>query len=397
MKIGIDCTSINTSYRGGVNTYIFGLLKGFSSLALAEKNKYVIFCNKKDKSFFREFNDKRNFEIITVNYKTTFFYLLMGIPFLFNSLSLWRTMSNIYVKLKGIDKKINSNCDILLAPKTILNYFNLKVPTILSMHDIQQYHYPEFFSKLELRYRKLTYVNSAKITEYFQASSHFIKEDLLTHFAWLKAKQIFVIPEGVDIEAFSDNNIDTKILEKFNLPEKFLFFPGQLWKHKNHITVLKALKILEKKGLQIPLVLTGAKYSGSKEIFNFIEKNDMDYVHYLGKVNFNEIRALYKRSTFLITAVLYESSSLPILEAAASGVPIIASKTPPNEELAKNLKISLFSPLNMEECANVIKKNWISEKRIINKQVEDNLIAIKKYSWEKIASQYNNIINVLGK
>ena len=47
---------------------------------------------------------------------------------------------------------------------------------------------------------------------------------------------------------------------------------------------------------------------------------------------FKTLVALYKKSKFLITATLYESSSLPILEAAASKTSIIASDTPPNIE-----------------------------------------------------------------
>jgi len=49
----------------------------------------------------------------------------------------------------------------------------------------------------------------------------------------------------------------------------------------------------------------------------------MGYIRYVGKVSFQDMVALYQMAAFMITATLHESSSLPILEAAAAGTPII--------------------------------------------------------------------------
>ena len=97
----------------------------------------------------------------------------------------------------------------------------------------------------------------------------------------------------------------------------------------------------------------------------------------------------------MITAVLYESSSLPILEAAASGLPIIASDTPPNKEMAKNLKINLFESNNHKKLAKLIYNSWIDFNG--DSQIKYNLNKINRYSWDSIASNYileiNKILN----
>ena len=83
------------------------------------------------------------------------------------------------------------------------------------------------------------------------------------------------------------------------LPERFLFFPAQLWPHKNHLTLLKALKQIEAKhGAKIPLVLTGEKFSAAPGIFQFIAEQSMAYVRHLGKVTFKEMVALYQKASF---------------------------------------------------------------------------------------------------
>lgn len=389
MRIGIDCLNIKANYRGGINSYTLGLLNGFKSID--SDNEYIIFCTDKNKELFEKYN-QGNFKLIVINdFIMVLNKYIMLFPLIINSVKFWKFINDSYYRILGIKKLIETNCDILYISTTVLNIFNLQIPTILSMHDIQHHHYPEFFSKIRLKWRRLTFKNSAKYASYFQASSNFIKEDLLSIFHEIDEKQIVVIPEGVNIEEFTKKR-EIDLFKKFNISEEFIFFPAQLWKHKNHITVLKALKKLEQEGVVVPLIMTGDKYSASQEILDFMQNNNMFYVKYLGKVKFQDLVALYQQAKFMITATMYESSSLPILESAASGTAIIAAKTPPNIEMAKNIKMHLFEPLDIKECASVIKKCWLSDKTKIDQEVADNKINVKIYSWNKIASQYLSFI-----
>jgi glycosyltransferase involved in cell wall biosynthesis len=255
------------------------------------------------------------------------------------------------------------------------------------MHDIQHVHYPEFFSWTRRLNRKITYGLSAQYASFIQASSQFIKDDLLASFPGISPRHIEVIPEGVNAPEFSAP-VDGAQLDNYYLPDKFLFCPAQLWPHKNHITILRALKVIEAEhNLKIPLVLTGAKYSAAPDIFKFVAQQSMNYVFYLGKVPFKDLVALYQRAAFLITAVLYESSSLPVLEAAAAGTPIIASNIRPNQELAEVLQLNLFSPLDVEDAARLIFSLWTDEMNV-SAQVRHNQQHILKYSWESVARKY---------
>ena len=390
MKIGIDHSSINSSYKGGVSTYAFGLLDGF--LALDKENiEYVIYVKPVDRRFYDKYKNNRNLTIITIKNRPFLKKILMAVPYLFSSTVLWEKANNFYTDITGIKRLIDRSCDILYTPTTVMNFYNLNVPTLLSMHDIQQFHYPEYFSKKELKLRKLTFLNSSKFANYFQASSQFIKSDLLEHFPHIKPKQISVIHEGVNVKSFKNKkNLD--IIKKYKLPDKFLFYPAQLWKHKNHITVLKALRNLEILGLKVPLVMTGAKYSASADIFNYIQLNKMDYIYYLGLVEFDDLVKIYQGAHFLITAAIYESSSLSILESAAANRPIISSKTLPNIETGANISIKMFSPLNVEDCANVIRTCWTLSSEDISNICYLNSQNIAYYSWEKIAEKYIYLI-----
>jgi len=390
MKIGINCTAIDPSYSGGVNSYTVGLLRGFASLDVSDR--FQLYVLPKNRDFFRDFENNDKIELIEISDKNNFFKKVVRHSIaLCKQKDLYKNASNFFHG--NIPDTISRISDIVYTPTTILFPYNYSIPTILSMHDIQQYHYPEFFSKRELLMREVSFSLSAKYISFLQASSTFIKDDLLTHFKNLNQDQIEVIPEGVDTSIFQKVSTDDSVREKYGLPKEFLFFPAQLWPHKNHITVLKALnRIVGKYGKSIPLVLSGASDGASKEIFRYIKAEDLTQVYYLGKVPFKDLIQLYKLAKFMITGVLYESSSLCILEAAAAGTPVIASKTAPNVEMGKNLRLNLFDPLDEVALSALIMELWDDEANVAE-QVSYNLDHIHQYSWSEAASKYMNLFH----
>lgn len=277
--------------------------------------------------------------------------------------------------------------DILYTPTVVLQWFNGRKPAVLSMHDIQQVHHPEFFSWPRRLSRRITYGLSARYADYLQANSLFTKKDMLAHFRELSPDQVEVIPSGVTIERFAAPSAPD-VCGRYSLPERFLFYPAQLWPHKNHLTVLKALKQIEMDhGLRIPLVLTGAKFAAAPKIFEFIADQSMGYVRHLGKLPIQDMVALYQKAAFMITATLHESSSLPILEAAAAGTPVIASKIPPIEELGQVLQLNLFNPLDARELERLILELWKDEKTA-SSQAANNRRQIAHFSWDNTARKY---------
>jgi glycosyltransferase involved in cell wall biosynthesis len=268
-------------------------------------------------------------------------------------------------------------------------------PSLYSIHDLQHIHYPDFFTPEQLWERRVIFAQCIDHATVIQASSAHMRRDFLENFASLTSERIAVIPEGVDILTFSRPSSQVNVKAAYRLPDSFVFFPAQLWHHKNHITILRALKRLRDAGVVLPLVLTGAKYEASQGIFEYIEDKGLtDQVFYLGVVPFEHLVALYQSARFLITAVLYESSSMPILEAAAAGTAIVASRTPPNEELAEHLRMTLFAPTDADELAERMTSVW-NDRESIQEQVEENRAKIKRYSWESAARQYIEVFRLM--
>lgn len=385
MRVGINCLGIDPSFVGGVNSFTLGLLQGFAGVA--DNHTFQLYVTRRNHKLFSKFQAYKNFCIVMVEDPLLVLrkHLCRAALFL-NDSNIYKSISD--TTFRHVREQMDAESDLLYTPTVTLQCFDHKQPTVLSMHDIQHIHYPEFFTWTRRLSRKITYGLSAGHATYFQASSQFIKEDLLAHFRSISEDQIHVIPEGVLAQEFTAQRSISLLRSHHDLPERFLFLPAQLWPHKNHETLLKALKELElNKGLRIPLVLTGAKYAAAPRIFRFIHEHKMEYVRYLGKVSFDELVSLYQNAAALVMPSLYESNSLPILEAAASGTPILAARIPPNEELASTLHLNMFDPVDHNQLAEQIL--WLWQNYTIGlQQAERNRMLVSAYSWDRIAAKY---------
>ncbi len=384
MKIGINLLSIDPNYSGGVTSFTFGILNG---LIINEEIEIQLYAHKRNKNLFKDFINHKNVTLIELDYGRfrNFFSKIC--------ILLFPDRVNFFINsiiFKKISKIMDKNSAIIYNPSATLINFNNTIPVIVSMHDIQHVHFPEYFSFLRLQFRKKSYFYTAKYADYIQASSTFIGKDFTENYSFLKRENIYFISEGVSKSEFDiDEKVASKLLDELGILQDYIFYPAQLWHHKDHVTVLESLKILrDKYNLKIKLVLTGDKFSSSSNIFDFINKYELnDQVLYLGKVPFKTLVALYKKSKFLITATLYESSSLPILEAAASKTSIIASDTPPNLEMGNNLLINFFNAKDPKSLSETIYKIW-NDKYLREEQIEYNFNNLDRYLWVSVANEY---------
>jgi len=381
IRLGINLVSFKKDYKGGINSFALGLIK-----ALEKKNIQLnIYTNKESKFFLQKIFKKS--KITTIEQSKIIYLFLQLFCLLFNKKKLFINLENAYYK--KIKKIIDRECDVFYCPLSYLAPFNLNIPTVSSIHDLQHLHYQNYFNILQLKYRNFSFDETMKKSTILQASSRFIKKDINKFYPNINKNKIKVINEGIS-EDFK--------FKKVNFNKKnYIFFPAQLWKHKNHMTVLKSIKFLKDSfRMNVKLIMVGQKFTSSRKILNFIIKNNDLNIEYLGKVNFKKLIYLYENCKFLISPAIYESSSIPILEACKIGRPVICSDTPPNKELGKKLKINFFKTKDYINLANVIKILWKNNKFIDN-QIKFNKKNIHKYSWDKISNDYYTIFSKLNK
>jgi len=383
--VGINCLDVDPSFVGGVTTYTLGLLEGFASAG--NGCRFHIFVTSGNQHLFEQFRNRDHFNVHVLGDRLLSLKANVCRAALLSCSSRFFKFAND-LAFEEIRESMDAESDVLYTPSPVLRCFNNRKPTVLTMHDIQHVHHPEFFSWPRRLSRNITYGLSARHASYLQANSQYTKQDFLAHFPELSPERIEVIPVGVNIEKFATPDATDDVCKRYNLPERFLFYPAQLWPHKNHITVLRALKQIESKnGLKIPLVLTGGAYSAASKVLGFVGDQAMGYVRYLGKVPSQDVVGLYHKAAFVFAAGLYESSSAPTLEAASAGTPVIASRIPPFEELGQVLQLNMFDPLDADGLARLIFDLW-NDERTASAQAEINRRQIACYSFENTARKY---------
>jgi glycosyltransferase involved in cell wall biosynthesis len=163
----------------------------------------------------------------------------------------------------------------------------------------------------------------------------------------------FVVPSFIE-----NFDVDTSrhVLEKYNIPDKYLFYPAQFWPLKNHVCLLKAVQFLRKKfSLSFDVILTGSDQGNRKYIEQLVSDLGLTQsVYFLGFVPQSDMAALYQHAFALTYATFLGPDNLPPLEALALGCPVIASKVSGAQEQLGDAAI-FFDPKQPEDLALSIK------------------------------------------
>ena len=172
---------------------------------------------------------------------------------------------NVFNARKDNETKIlkDYNIELLVIPYPSLFGYCNDIPYVVSIPDLMHKYYSNFpeYPLKEKLLRDLIYKNASKHAALTIVDAHHGADDLNKFFGISKQK-IRVIPYIPPGYIFKHKDMDSKtagnILQKYNLPEYFLFYPAQFWYHKNHLALFKSINyVLEEFKVKISLVLAG--------------------------------------------------------------------------------------------------------------------------------------------
>ncbi len=391
MKIGIALFNFSLDYIGGVRTYVNNLL--INLIREFPHNEYFLFIQPRTRSYFEHLFAANNLNTANVVYVT---YALGG--FLSRlTLAVIKRIPNagnlLTIGGRWLARLIDSRkLDVVHFPCSIMYPMGVKTPTVLSPHDIQQEHFPQFFTPKELEYRRRTYKPSCEQATAIVVASQFIKDDLIQHYSLNPAK-IHVVTLAADpsyAQPVTEEWV-RKVKEKYRLPTRFIFYPAMIWPHKNHVRLIKAISLIKKNSqCDIPLILTGSKYGGYNDLIKIIDQEKLEsQVLFLEEVTRSELAVIYKISDFVVVPTLFEASSFVIMEAFAARTPVIASNIPPVTELVNNSAL-IFDPYHVEDIADKILQIWNNEELRNNLRHKAKEMS-QKISWGLTAQKTNRV------
>lgn len=226
-------------------------------------------------------------------------------------------------------------------------------PTVCTIFDVQHLDVPAFFSRAERLYRRWAYEGAARRASLVVTASEYSKQRLVESAGTLP-ERVEVVPLGIDHERFRPQagERDAALLQPLDLPARFVVYPANLWPHKNHTRLIRALAVTTE--TDVHLVLTGQGYGRNDRLREEARSAGVaDRVHHLGYIERDALPALYRAATAMVFPSLYEGFGSPPLEAMACGCPVAASSRGSLGEICDEAALG-FDPEAPEEIAGAI-------------------------------------------
>jgi len=365
VRIGINALYLLPGKVGGSEIYIRSLVRGL--LEVDRDNTYVIFINKESKGIFQE--TAPNVKVVLCPIQATNRPIRI----------LWE---QLILPFQVRRHKI----DVLLSAGMTSPFF-CPVPSVLVIYDLQHVNQPQNFSCLYLFFLKTIIYLSAKTSDGIITISEHVKKDIIKYYK-IGAEKLTVAHLAVNHDLFfpmSSDNLSS-IRTKYDLPESYFLYAAALLPHKNHARLLQAFKEIIAEIPGTKLVLTGAWDKGQDTIASLISASGLQKdVIMLGWIPFEDIPSLYRGAEMFIYPSLHEGFGLPILEAMASGVPVVCSRIEPLVEIAGEAAL-LVDPYDQSDIARGI-LSVFRDNILRLKLIEAGILRAKTFTWERTASK----------
>lgn len=295
-------------------------------------------------------------------------------------------------------QKLPKNVDLVHYP--YFEPFSLTLPlrklkpTVVTIHDLIPLVFPNKFPKgfrgeIKWQIQKFSLGGVSAVI----ADSENSKKDLIKYGGCPEDKiyVVYLAPAEIFKPLRASSSIIRIIEQKYNLPENFILYVGDVNWNKNIPGLIGAFSILAK-SLSLQLVLVGEAFKNTilpqmREIFQLINQLKLkEKIRFLGFVPRDDLVGIYNLATVYVQPSFYEGFGLPVLEAMACGTPVVCAKTSSLLEITGGAAV-FVNPENPEDIARGISEVLHYDTVQYHSRVEAGLKQAQKFSWKKTAEE----------
>jgi glycosyltransferase involved in cell wall biosynthesis len=198
---------------------------------------------------------------------------------------------------------------------------------------------------------------------------------------------VAVIPNGIDTSVYQPP-------KQREMSEIKLLSVGRLHAQKCPIRLLEIVRAIHLNGGLPGRALIIGDGPERTQLEEYVREHDLnEVVTFAGWLDRAEVALAYRKATFLVHLSAYEGLSNVVLEALASGLPIVASRIPGNVDLVLDQENGLLFSID-ESCeiiAAEIVRLWKSPARWQRMSDVARISVAAKYDWQVIATSYERL------
>ena len=291
-----------------------------------------------------------------------------------------RKQSVIYQNLLLCKILKQIDADICFEPNNFMPIIfkgNKKYVTLV--HDMQAFHYPEYFSLLKNIWLRINWKNTIRHSSRVVTISQYVKKDILWHYS-VSEKKINVIYNPVEIEEKDVVQFDV-ISRRYGIkPDEYYYTVSSLAPHKNLGTLITMMAKYKNKLNGKKLVISGVgEGKDRRKIEDLLDKRKINKDVILTGFVSNAVRnTLYKNCAAFLFPSIFEGFGMPAVEAISLGTPVITTRETSLPEVTQNEAFYVDNPFDSREWAEKI-SDIQPKKYYMNFEIYKKEYAAQKY------------------
>lgn len=423
MIIGIDASRANKKRKTGTEWYSYYLIKYFAQID--KENQYILYTDKplmgglldltkgdvstddhEKKVKFRLGNQTiksphNNFKAEILRWPFSYFWTLgrLSLEMLIHKPDV------LFVPAHGLPlirpkKTINTIHDISFMREKKIFERNKLGPEMVPLRKIIGFFIKLFtfgkYSADSLDYLEWSTNYSLKKSKKVIAVSNFTKQEILKIYKDVKEEKIKVVYNGFNNRLYrkiDDKEKIKKVLEKYGIEGPYILYVGRLEKKKNTPFLVEGFATARhyNNNIKEKLVLVGDASFGYEDVVYTINEYGLrDEVIIPGWVEEEDMPYIFNGAVAFVFPTLHEGFGIPILQAFACGVPVIASDIPVLRETTGDA-VYFFNNKEKETLGRAIEK--ITQDENLRKDlIEKGLKRAQDFSWRKCAQETLEVI-----
>lgn len=364
MKIGFDAKRafLNSSGLGIYSRNTLNALQKYFN-----GNEYILFSPKIHNAFFEDYSGFTT--VIPKNWVTR------------KMNSVWRSLF-----LASVIKKYHPDIYHGLSNELPAGIKRSGMLSIVTIHDLIFIRYPELYNPIDRKIYLLKFRYACRVADRIIAVSNQTKNDIIT-FLGIAPEKIEVLSQPVN-PAFFEKQEKQDILNKYNIPEKYILTVGTIERRKNQLSLIKGICETD-----IALVIVGNPTSYIKELKNYADTKNKKII-FLQNLPVNELAVLYQNATLSAYISKFEGFGLPVIESMASSCPVVASSGSGLIETAGDAAL-YCNPEDIKDIRNKI-SSILNDDNLRNELIEKGKKRAMRFHPENYAKQLVSLyVNLL--
>lgn len=367
MKIAIDLLWLRPGKVGGTESYIRNLLDSFEMLD--REFEFVLLTSRDNADTFTHYLKDKRFSMLTANIENKD----IGKRIIWQNLFQNRLLKKNEIKY-------------CFTPVYCKPWLNGGIEYVVTIHDLQAWHYPQYHPFYEVVYSRLCWYCDAKTAKKIITISNWVKEDIITKLN-VSENKVDVIYNPILIKS-EEEGFD-HISKRYHLDGKYFYTISQLIPHKNLETLISVMEKIVSGHMQMPqkLVITGVNGNATEQIQKLIHEKHLEQnIVLTGYINNAARNTLYKHCTVFLYPSIFEGFGMPPIEAMALGRPVITTRCTSLPEVTQDNALYVSEPKDVDEWVRKIAE-CINLEAANNKKLNVNV-----YNSKILASQYLDLL-----